>query len=107
MKHRDRTGLVAIEIRLTQADYLKQRYRVKTHTAAVRLALEDFCTNPEIAEAISFDKANALTLTKENQVRLMQATGYRDWRYAALEILGNYLQQHYNEQEQEDVKSIS
>jgi hypothetical protein len=99
---KNRKSLINVEIPRGQADYLKKMYGAKSHSSAIKQGIERLCRlDLELIAAMEFDKANALSLTKENQVRLMQATGYRDWRYAVLELIGNYLQEHYNK-EQED-----
>jgi hypothetical protein len=103
---KNRKNLINVEIPRSQADYLKRLYEAKSHSSAVKQGIERLCQlDPEMLAAIEFDKANALAITKENQIRIMQATGYSDWRYAVLELISNYLQHHYNIQEQDNVQT--
>lgn len=97
MTKRDRSTFVTLEVDIGHANYFRQRYGVKKHTEAVRKALEDLSKIPDLSEALKFDHDNALAVTEEMKVRLMQATNYPDWRFAALHILSDYLYDHYSQ----------
>lgn len=94
MAKRDRSNLVAVEVSLSMANYLKQRYGVKTPTEAVRRALDDFSQIPDLVEAQKYDHDKCLAVSDETKVRLMQAMNYPDWRFAALHIISDYLYDH-------------
>ncbi len=98
MPRKDRNSLVAVEVSIQQANYLKQKYNVRTRTEAVRLALDDFCRIPDFTEALTYDHDKCLAVSEETKVRLMKATDYPDWRFAALHIISDYL--YYYERQQ-------
>lgn len=94
MTKRDRSTFVTLEVDICYANYFRQRYGVKTHTDAVRKALEDFSKIPDLSEALKFDHDKCLAVSEETKVRLMQAMDYPDWRFAALHIISDYLYEH-------------
>lgn len=95
MPRSDRVNLAAVEVSISQADYLKQKYGVRTRTEAIRLALDDFCKIPDLSDALNYDHDKCLAVSDETKVRLMQALNYPDWRFAALHIISDFLYNHY------------
>lgn len=97
---KDRQHLLNVEIPKSQAQYLQQVYKTKRPTQAVKVGLDRLCSlDHELLIAKDCDKQQALNISDEMKIRLMQTTKQPDWRLAALEVLIMYLDQHYKSEE--------